>query len=168
LEIITDNAIKDPQPEWDKLVHQSVTNKTDDRTDLNGVPYPGVTLSVRGIAPVNSVAVRSTIKYKFAKSGYVVEIAVYRHWIGSDTKPEPKVQSGVSMYHPIWDSAMKSIEDTTEVRDWDQNLTQFFNNGEEGTHGIAYFLDEVDCIRSYMSEASKGFFQSLVAETSPP
>jgi hypothetical protein len=170
LEVVKDNTIKDPIPEWHKLVDQAVTPRTQNRVDSNGVPYPDITLSTHlvspGVAPVDSVMVRSTVKYKFAKSGYVVEIAVYRRWAGSNTKPEPEVRSGVSMYHPLWDSAMNSIEGTTEVRDWDQDLTQFFNNGEDGTHGIGHFLKEVEFIRSYLSEASTDFFQSLRPE--PP
>ncbi|EHK96868.1 hypothetical protein M7I_7409 [Glarea lozoyensis 74030] len=164
LEIVTDNTIKDPLPEWQKLVERSVTAQTKDRMDANGVPYPGVTVSY-GITKVERVIVRSTIKYKFANSGYVVEIAVYRGWVGSDTRPEPEIRLGVTMYHPVWDYSMQSIEDTTEVRDWDKDLTQFFNNGEEGSHGIPYFLTEVDLIKSYLSEASTGFFRSLKAET---
>jgi hypothetical protein len=164
LEIATDNTIKDPLPEWQKLVERSVTTKTKDRKDSNGIPYPGVTVSY-GITKVERVIVRSTIKYKFANSGYIVEIAIYRGWPGSDTRPEPQIRLGVTMYHPVWDYAMQSIEDTTEVRDWDQDLSQFFNNGEEGSHGIPYFLTEVDLIKSYLSEASTGFFRSLKAET---
>jgi hypothetical protein len=171
LEVVTDNAIKDPLPEWHKLVDRAVTPKTQNRLDSYGVPYPGITLSTHlvlpGVAPVDSVMVRSTIRYKFVKSGYVVEIGVYRRWPGSSTKPEPQVRSGVSMYHPVWDSAMKSIEGTTEIRDWDQELTQFFNNGEDATHGIEHFLTEIDFIRGYLSEASTDFFRNLRPKPTP-
>ncbi|KAF4634051.1 hypothetical protein G7Y89_g4051 [Cudoniella acicularis] len=150
LEVITDNTIREPDSSWRELVEGSVTAKTRQRKDSLGLLYPGITPQGPWGIEVETVVLRSVIKYRLKNSGYVIEICVYRSWQRRDTAGEPTVQASVSMYHGAWDDETVSIEGTTNVRNWDANLSQFFNEGTEETHGIEGFLREVTVIQDLL------------------
>lgn len=100
-----------------------------------------------------TVVVRSVYQYLLKDSGYIVEIAVYREWNGYNTKAQPKMLSGVSMFHPVWDAEMGSIENTTFSRNWDPQLNCFFGQGQNG--GIQKFLEDVVLIQGLLSDAAR-------------
>lgn len=107
------------------LIQGCVGPRTKDRLDLNGLPYPAIDFQNKEVSldiPVSSIVVRSVYGYAFKNSQYIVEVAVYRSWDvttkviqgrGNPARPtkriwdykrtEPEVQTGVSMYHNIWD-----------------------------------------------------------------
>ncbi|KAG9239466.1 hypothetical protein BJ875DRAFT_479369 [Amylocarpus encephaloides] len=163
IEVITDKTIPDPDPEWFKLVDGAIKPEAKDRIDSLGLCYPTVTLSMKtGLPNVDSVVLRTKKQYKLKGSGYILEVTIYRQWNCRDTAKEPDVQASVSMYHPEWDIEMANIEGTTYVREWNKDLTQFFNNGEDETHGVRGFLKEVGIIATCVGEASEEFFNTLV------
>ncbi|RDL42028.1 uncharacterized protein BP5553_02007 [Venustampulla echinocandica] len=163
LEVITDNSIQDLDAPWQTLVGSAISPDSPERTDSLGLPYPGVSLQGGWDIAVDTVVVRSTIRFRMRDSGYIVEIAIYREWCGRDTATEPDVQASVSMFHPDWDVEMESLENTTRMRNWDAQLRQLFNNGTESTHGVQGFVGQVETIRGYLSDASREFFESLVS-----
>jgi hypothetical protein len=84
--------------------------------------YPGVAPKHTHGLDVRAVVVRSVYQYLLKDSVYIIEIAVYREWGGYSTTGEPRILSSVSMFHPVWDYQMSSIENTTGERKWDPAL----------------------------------------------
>ena len=91
----------------------------------------------------------------FKESGYCVETSIYREWDGNNTKREPTILAGVSLFHSDWDSEMESIEGTTKERKWDRELSTFFRPSRAPADGLAEFLDAVRQIQGLLSDASK-------------
>jgi hypothetical protein len=88
-------------------------------------------------------------------SQYVVEIAIYRAWTGSKTECEPKVSAGVAMFHHDWDLQMEAIKNSTDRRHWKSDLSNFFCIGNDGSGGLQGFIDEVETIQGFLSDAAK-------------
>lgn len=109
---------------------------------------------------VTIVVVRSVYQYLLRGSGYIVEIAVYREWNGYNTSGEPKMLSSVSMFHPVWDDQMDSIENTTRERDWDRQLNCFFERQDQGG-GIRKFMEDVILIQGLLSDAARASREAL-------
>jgi predicted NAD/FAD-binding protein len=86
---------------------------------------------------------RSVIQYAFQKSGYVVEITLDRSWNGPDTRPDPQIFAGVSLFHPQWDLEMETLRDSTNRRTWTCN--SFFESG------FNEFLAAVQMIQELLS-----------------
>jgi len=165
------------------------------RKDLLGLPYPGVAPRLPPREKVTSVVVKSVYEFKLAelkksepptdlkdsepargdkdpgpnvmKSGYTIEIVVYRDWIDGNPRREPIVTASVSMYHDIWDIEMESIEDTTKERNWDENLRCFFEqDGQED--GLAKFFSDVQFVQSMLKEAEVAKGSASMMETATP
>jgi hypothetical protein len=117
--------------------------------------YPGVSPLGSYNVEISSVVVRSVIQYMLQNSQYVVEIAIYRAWLGNEAEGEPKVSAGVTMFHQDWDLQMESIEEnTTDPRHWKSDLSSFFHIGNDGSGGLQGFLDEVGTIQGLLSDAA--------------
>jgi hypothetical protein len=117
--------------------------------------YPGVCPLGSYDVEISSVVVRSVIQYMLQHSQYVVEIGIYREWLGSKTEGEPKVFAGVTMFHQDWDLQMESIEENmTDQRHWKSDLSNFFHIGNDGSGGLQGFLDEVGTIQGFLSDAA--------------
>lgn len=84
-------------------------------------------------------------------SGHIIEIAIYRQWEGVATQGAPKMAAGVSLFHPLWDSEMASIEGSLRGRDWKPDLLNFFDNGT----GLRGLINEVETIQGYLLDARK-------------
>ena len=171
VDIITDGSISTIPESLLSMVECSVTSKTMTRRDSLGLPYPGVAPRLPPGKNVKSVVVKSVYEFKLAelnklepptdskdsepkvmKSGYTIEIVVYRDWVDGNPRREPIVTASVSMYHDIWDFEMESIEDTTKERNWDENLRCFFEqDGQEG--GLSKFFSDVQFVQSMLKEA---------------
>ncbi len=108
---------------------------------------------------------KSVVQYKVEESGYVIEIAIYRGWDGSNTRDEPTVQAAVSLFHPNWDTQMEAIEHTTRVRNFGPGLRNLFHNGTDDGEGIEDFLTEVETIQGFLADAIKAnAYQTSQAE----
>lgn len=134
------------------LIDGSLAGNSKERKDCLGLLYPGVSPKFTYGLDVRTVVVRSVYQYLLRESGYIVEIAVYREWCGYNTAGAPKMLSSVSMFHPVWDDQMGSIENTTRSRNWDAELNCFFGEDEGG--GIRKFMEGVVLIQGLLSEAA--------------
>lgn len=167
LELITDNMIKDPEPEWESYISKCIGNG-DARYDSLGLHYPALCLRYDSKIRVTTAVVRSKISYMLAKSGHHVDLTIYREWYGTNSQPnatlEPVIKGGVSMYHPQWDNEMLSIEETTIQRQWDDQLSQLFDTGpkERPGHVIDHFLEEVDYVADLLSTVCYEDFKSAI------
>lgn len=140
------------------MLRSSITASTPQRIDELGIRY----VAVKPLAPfsyqINSVVVRSTVQFRTADSGYIVEIAIYRQWEGNNTNATPAMKSGINLFHPMWDSALESIEKTSGAREWegDATLAAFFNNGATSLGcGFGVFLNEVEVIQEVLRKAQE-------------
>jgi len=154
LEIITDGSIADLPSTMLSLIEGSLSGKSKEREDCLGLSYPGVSPSTQYGLDVRNVVVRSVYQYMLKETGYIVEIAVYREWDGCNTAKEPKMLSSVSMFHPVWDGQMDSIEYTTKERDWDRQLRCFFE-GPDQNGGIPKFMEDVILIQGLLTDAAR-------------
>lgn len=132
------------------LIEGSLSRTTKGRKDCLGLSYPRVAPKNTPGIDVRAVVVRSVYQYLLKDSGYIIEIAVYREWGGYSTTGEPKILSSVSMFHPIWDDQMSSIENTTGERKWDTELSCFFGDDQTGG-GIQKFMEDVALIQGLLS-----------------
>ena len=150
---------------FQKLIEGSIS-KTRKRSDALGLLYPDIRLQYTPALTITKVVVRSTIQFASKSSGFVIEIALHRTWLGPDTRWEPTLNATVSTFHPQWDLDMLSIENTTDEREWDPRLNNFFCNGagEEG-NGFENFLSEVQTIQAFLSDATKDFEIQAASET---
>ncbi|KAL5315570.1 hypothetical protein ACEPPN_016438 [Leptodophora sp. 'Broadleaf-Isolate-01'] len=142
LEVITDSEqFEVPSPLY-ALIKESISVKSKVRKDCHGLEYPEITPSRNSQSEfsIQSIVVRSVIQYKFLDSGFFVELAIFREWLGANTMGEPTMKASVSMFHPEWDTHMESIEHTTRIRDFGTGLTNLFNYQ---TDWLIPFFDEV-------------------------
>lgn len=153
LEVITDGSINDLPSSLLSLIDGSLSGNSKQRVDRLGFTYPGVSPKCVHGLDVRVVVVRSVYRYMLRDSGYIVDIAVYREWSGYNTTGEPRMLSSVSMFHPVWDNEMDSIENTTRERNWDPKLRCFFE-GENQSGGIHKFMEDVAFIQGLLSDAA--------------
>lgn len=172
LELITDNMIKDPEPEWESYISKCIATG-ESRYDSLGLPYPAICLRHDTKIRIKTAVVRSKISYMLAKSGYHVDLTIYREWYCTTGQPnatlEPVIKAGVSMYHPQWDSQMMSIEETIIQREWDDDLNQLFNPlvpMERPGHVIDHFLGEVNYVAELLSTVFYDDFNNLKSSRS--
>ncbi|KAG4433903.1 hypothetical protein IFR05_010600 [Cadophora sp. M221] len=154
LEVITDSEqFEVPSPLY-ALIKESISVKSNTRKDCHGLEYPEVTPSRYNQSEfsIQSVVVRSVIQYKFFDSGFFVELAIFREWLGANTMAEPTMKASVSMFHPEWDIHMESIEDTTRIRDFGPGLVNLFNNQ---TEWLLPFLDEVAFTQGLLGDVTR-------------
>ena len=135
------------------LIEGSLSGNSKGRKDCLGLSYPGVAPKFTLSLDVRTVVVRSVYQYLLRDSGNIVEIAVYREWNGYNTTGEPKMLSSVSMFHPVWDDQMNSIENTTSEREWDPELKCFFGKDQSG--GIRKLMEDVVLIQGLLSDAAR-------------
>jgi hypothetical protein len=98
---------------------------------------------------ITKLVMRSVIQYALQSTGFVIEIAFYRTWDGPDTRDEPYIEAGISMYHPHWDMEMESNENTTQARNWKRGLGNFFEGGFDE------FLNELRGIQKLLSTTAE-------------
>jgi hypothetical protein len=136
------------------LIEGSLSGNSKGRKDCLGLSYPGVAPKHTHGLDVRAVVVRSVYQYLLKDSVYIIEIAVYREWGGYSTTGEPRILSSVSMFHPVWDDQMSSIENTTGERKWDPELHCFFGDDQSGG-GIRKFMEDVAFIQHLLSGAAR-------------
>jgi len=184
MEIIEDGTFPDIPKSLLALIRTCVTDKTKERVDFLGLPYPGITPRQSLNLGIDEVHIRSVYEYVFTQSQYVIEIAIYRSWQGCDVVGrDPEIQTSVSLYHRVWDeetgqghpvnlNSMKltsavSIENTTHDRSWDRDLKCFFEQKYQ-IGGIEGFLDHVVFIQDMLVNAAKeGLGGPSAAEPTP-
>lgn len=160
LEIIDDGTSPNLNTAMLSLINSSVSSKTITKRDYFGLPYPDINPRYSKDKSVEEVVIRSIYSYKFGASGYIVEIAVYRIWPRGIMTEEPRIESGMSMYHPEWDYQMAEVYDTSNTRDWDAKLNCFFRHEDEGIPG---FLKEVKfLVSSLLSQTFRNNVASCV------
>jgi hypothetical protein len=142
------------------LIDGSLSGNSKDQKDRLGFSYPRISPKVVYGLDVRIVVVRSVYQYLLRDSGYIVEIAVYREWNGYNTAGEPKMLSSVSMFHPVWDDQMDSIENTTRERNWDPQLNCLFERKDQGG-GIRKFMEDVVLIQGLLSDSARASKEAL-------
>jgi hypothetical protein len=153
LEIIDDGTNPDLTSAMLKLINSSVSGTTTLKKDSLGLSFPDVAPKHTDSYPVKEIVVRSVYSYKFGESGYIVEIVVYRTWDKGCMKKEPRIESSMSMYHQVWDWQMAAVWNTTKARDWDPQLSCFFEgDGQQG--GIPKFLEDIKFLQDFLAKAS--------------
>ncbi|CZS89849.1 uncharacterized protein RCO7_02411 [Rhynchosporium graminicola] len=152
LEVVTDTERFDiPMPLFD-LIKESISVKSKVRKDVHGLEYPEVTPSKYNKSDyhITSITVRSNIQFKLIESGFMVELSIYREWFGANTFGEPTLSTGVSMFHPTWETEMESIENTVRVRDFGPGLVNLFNG-----QSLDPFIDEVNFTQGLLVDIAK-------------
>lgn len=140
--VVTDSEIFEVPSQLYALIKESISVKSKVRKDCHGLEYPEVTPTRynKSEFQITSIVVRSVIQFKLFESGFLVELAIYREWFGANTVGEPVMHTGVSMFHPAWETQMEAIEHTTRVREFGPGLVHLFNDQPAW---LVPFLDEV-------------------------
>ena len=144
------------------LLDSCLCGSTEERTDILGLPYPGINPAhPQGGFTVSSVVLKSVSQYKTQPGGYTVDVTIYREWDGykttmfengMKTNIDPKIKTSVSMWHPDWENEMASNEGTTREREWDRQLAKLFPRG-----GLSSFLDDVQLVHGMLAASAKDF-----------
>jgi hypothetical protein len=143
-----------------QLVQGSVTTRSPIRFDSLGLPYPGAKPIPCIGATIKEVVVKSVVEYKLVNTDYVLELTLFRTWIGSDTTRDPVLSTAVAMYHNDWDDEMGRLTPTTGDRIWARPLKTFFGKGvgfdetDIGTKGVERFIAEVEAIQGLLADAT--------------
>ena len=162
LEVISDNEVpaQEVPQQLDFMIKKSVNTRTAIRYDSLDLPYPDVKPVLGSGMKITAVVIKSVIQYAVIENDYVVEIAVYRRFLGPEMEPEMSV--GVSMYQKLWDSdEMRSLHGPNETRSWEDPLKAFFGHGFakgeviDGSKGVEKFLAEVETIQGFLVDAVK-------------
>ncbi|CZR61112.1 uncharacterized protein PAC_11008 [Phialocephala subalpina] len=162
LEVISDNEVpaQEVPQQLDLMIKKSVNTRTAIRYDSLDLPYPDVKPVPGSGMKITAVVIKSVIQYAVIENDYVVEIAVYRRFLGPEMEPEMSV--GVSMYQKLWDSdEMRSLHGPNETRSWEDPLKAFFGHGFakgeviDGSKGVEKFLTEVETIQGFLVDAVK-------------
>lgn len=162
IDIVTDNEIDASElpTQLQKMVEGSITTRSLIRLDSLGLPYPGVKPIPCSGATIKEVVVKSVIEYALNETDYVVELTLFRSWLGSDTRGDPILSTGVAMYHKDWDDEMGRLTATAGDRSWAEPLKTFFGKGFEkdeldiGSNGIERFIAEIEMIQDLLVEAT--------------
>jgi hypothetical protein len=160
VEVISDNTLleKDCSEQLESMLRKSINAKTPQKVDDLGLDYIAVHPTAPPSYQIKYIIVRSTYQYKFTMSGYIVEIAIYRKWEGHSTQGTPKLEAGVILYHPAWESALEDISRLPAGRHWisDAKLTPFYDNGIGAENcGIGAFREAVGTIRDLLSSVQR-------------
>ena len=150
LKVVSDNSRETIPEDIYSIIAESVTAKSRGLRDELGLEYPEIRPKNCYGVEIISTVLRSVIQYMLIDSGYIVEIAIYRIWQGSNTKVAPRMAAGVSMFHRSWDTEMASIEGSVGERGWTKDLVNFF----DGERGLKGFIDEVDNIQGHLIDAN--------------
>jgi len=144
------------------LVESCLRGRTEERTDILGLPYPGINPAhPQGGFTVSSVVLKSVSQYKILPGGYTIDMTIYREWNGYKTTMfengekiniDPKIKTSVSMWHPNWENEMASNEATIREREWDRELANFFPSG-----GLSSFIDDVQLVHGMLAASAKDF-----------
>ncbi|KAI9051232.1 hypothetical protein LZ554_005333 [Drepanopeziza brunnea f. sp. 'monogermtubi'] len=156
LDVKTDEEVASIPSEIYQLIKDSISAKSDVREDGLGLEYPQVKPRATSQIRIDKVVVRSDILYKLRDSGYIVEIAIYRSWAGTtSTRGEPVMEASVSMFHPLWDEWMESIENTSRFRDFGgSGLNNLFPSSPDWT-GMEMFFRETTAVQSLLVKATQ-------------
>jgi hypothetical protein len=156
LDVKTDEEVVSIPSEIYQFIKGSISAKSDVREDELGLEYPQVKPHATSQIRIDKVVVRSDIRYKLQDSGYIVEIAIFRSWAGTtSTRGEPVIEASVSMFHPLWDEWMESIENTSRFRDFGgSDLNNLFPSSPDWT-GMEMFFRETTAVQSLLVKATQ-------------
>lgn len=158
LEIVSDDAEIDIPSSIlafrDTFIDNTFTAETKHRVDNLHQRYPTIRPRNPNGFAVPQVVIRSISSYKTNPGGYSVDVAVYREWEGCNTMSEPRIMSSVSLSHPSWDYEMQSNEATTRVRDWREDMSNFF---DPATGGFDGFVADIRLLHSLLHTSSKDY-----------
>ncbi|KHJ33093.1 hypothetical protein EV44_g0984 [Erysiphe necator] len=157
LELIADNKDKvlSLPPELRTLIKDSIPVNNRFRIDALGMQYPDIAPSPSHLVFISSVIVRSIIQYRMKSSGFIIEIAIYREWIGAITKGEPEIFCSISMFHPCWDDETQDLSNKTYGRAWKNDLSNFFIESDQHTTGLEYLLAQIRTVQDYIIQARR-------------
>ncbi|KAE9377173.1 hypothetical protein N431DRAFT_555423 [Stipitochalara longipes BDJ] len=158
LQVITDSLVEIPQTsnkEFESLIEGSISKRH--RIDSLNMRYPWVLPRHSTELQITKLVMRSVIQYALQSTGFVIEISFYRTWYGQDTREEPQIAAGISMYHPQWDLEMESIENSTQGRNWKRDLSNFFEDGFDD------FLNELRGVQELLSQTADEVEQEAAA-----
>lgn len=155
LELIADNKDKvlNLPPELRTLIKDSVPTNTRLRIDPLGLQFPDVSPRPTDPVCISSVWVRSIIQYRMNESGYIVEIAIYRRWEAATTEGPPEMFCSISMFHPDWDDETQDISSKSFVREWKDDLSNFFKEGDQCEERLEYSINQIRKIQGYIVQA---------------
>jgi hypothetical protein len=138
-----------------RVLHNCISAHSTVRKDVFGLAYPNIVPRMEPGLEITGVIIQSAVQYMFRDSSYIVEIDIYRRWVGMDTAPAPEIVAGVKLYHQQWDWQMRSFEDSSGPRIWSRDLSDFFDHTNDGSSRFAYFISEVEKIQDFLSKAVK-------------
>ncbi|TAQ89442.1 hypothetical protein B7494_g2207 [Chlorociboria aeruginascens] len=142
LEIATDDPISPPAAL--QAIVSSLSGTLATRIDLMGFSYPA--MHQRDYTNITSITIKSAWQYIIPRSGYIIEVAIYRG--GSETEQASQMDAGISVYHCDWDPTMESLKHTTRDR--------IFNVDNVFPSGLGDFLKHVQLFQSFVSTTGKG------------
>ena len=148
--IITNDSLDHVPEEMQDLIQKTLPEDFVEITDFSGLTYPKVKLHIPYGTAVERVVMRI-----FKDTAYVVEVTVYRTWLGSDTTGAHTASCGVSMYNIDWDTNMNSLEDIRSRRNWSPSLKEFFpaSSRDSLQDGFDSFLDRVRTISTIVGQS---------------
>jgi hypothetical protein len=150
LEVVTNNTLKKIPQEFYGLAVNSSVGKSADRADQLGWPYPSIVLQVPPGVTVDNTWIKSIIRYRIMDTSYILEASVYRRWQGPDTKKEPSVLCGVSVYNKEWDILMSPEESVIQGRNWAIGLNELFPNAAGPNSGFSDFISKIKIVQSFL------------------
>jgi hypothetical protein len=149
LEITTEEVMSQPLRIFQKLVEDSISGTSTFVTEKSSFIYPTIRLLVPQGTVVERVLLRSAFQYKLQKTSYIAEMAIYNGWNNADTKQEPLINCGVSLYHKDWDLLMTPDEGIQGPRGLD--IRSLFPDELGPDDGIPSFLAHVQTLQRFVS-----------------
>ncbi|PQE24563.1 hypothetical protein CJF32_00007583 [Rutstroemia sp. NJR-2017a WRK4] len=137
----------------DRMRHERLFKaNSEESQDRMGLYYPRIFAHPEPGLVILDTSLRSTYRYLTTGAFYCVELVMNRQWTEMDTKSEPRMTSGVSVYHTNWDADMESIEHTNYERDWKDDMSNFFpEKTQHSRGGLAGLTQVLEYMRGALS-----------------
>ena len=150
LEVVTDETLKKVSQEFYGLAVNCLVGKSANGADDLGLSYPSVVLQVPPGITVDNTLIKSVIRYRIIDTSYILEATIYRRWQGSNTKNEPSVLSGVSVYNREWDILMSQEESVIRDHNSTMGLNELFPSDSGPSSGFSDFVSKIKTIQSFL------------------
>lgn len=74
---------------------------------------------------------------------------MYRNWHGTDTRSEPSINCGLTIFNQEWDDNMGTHKGP-QARVWDPALNDLIEGGKDGTASLLGFLASVSKVQDFL------------------
>lgn len=154
LQLSTTDEIAAPSKIVSEFVNGSISSIRRFRADEQGQEYPAIAFKPNALINIEGIVLRGVRSYAIKDTPYILELAIYRRWLTSDTKGPPQTSLGLSISNREWDDDLRALHDD-RPRTWHSCLRGLVNEEEKEDSQIAQLAEHIERVRTFLAAAQK-------------